>query len=234
MSLMKKMKYGVTGFTLGALFFSGIALGATNKIEVSFDPVKFIVDNVDKTPANGKFNNNGSSVPSSIIYSGTTYVPLKLVGDMMGKPVGWDGKTKSILFGDSVAGGDYLTDKAPSAVAERAQMNQAMVIGGQTYTKGLWMNYNGWSHTGTQEYNLNGQYKTFNFSFATLDKARSGSSASIKIYGDGKEIWSSNALAGVPIQSESVSVSGVLKLSVEFTSEGYESYPAIVNPVLKK
>lgn len=76
---MYKLKYGVTGFLIGAVFFGSFAWAATNKIEVSFDPVKFMVDNVDKTPANGNFNNNGTSVPASIIYNGTTYVPLKLV-----------------------------------------------------------------------------------------------------------------------------------------------------------
>ena len=75
------------GFTLGAVFFGSIAFAATTKIEASLDPIKFIIDNVDKTPLNGNFNNNGTSVPASLSYKGTTYVPLKMVSNMIDKNV---------------------------------------------------------------------------------------------------------------------------------------------------
>jgi len=233
MGKMGKWKFGAAGFLVGTLFFSGIAWGATNKIEVSFDPVRFIVDKVDKTPSGGKFNNNGSSVPSSIIYSGTTYVPIKLVGDMIGKPVAWDSKTKSVLFGDSVVEGDYLTDKAPVDVADKSIVNSEMQLDNQTYKNGLFVNIYYRNKT-KQSYNLNGQYKSLNFNYASLDKASDGSSASMVIYGDGKELWSSTAVKGVPIQSATIPVNGVLKLDIEFTNISGDSYPAIVNPLLSK
>lgn len=191
------------------------------------------MDKVDKTPSGGKFNNNGSSVPSSIIYSGTTYVPIKLVGDMIGKPVAWDGKTKSVLFGDSVAEGDYLTDKAPVDVADKSIVNSEMQLDNQTYKNGLYVNIYYRNKT-KQSYNLNGQYKSLNFNYASLDKASDGSSASMVIYGDGKELWSSTAVKGVPVQSATIPVNGVLKLVIEFTNISGDSYPAIVNPLLSK
>ncbi|MCW3791482.1 NPCBM/NEW2 domain-containing protein [Paenibacillus sp. LS1] len=218
---------------MGTLFFSGIAWGATNKIEVSFDPVRFIVDKVDKTPSGGKFNNNGSPVPSSLIYSGTTYVPIKLIGDMIGKPVAWDGKTKSVLFGDSVVEGDYLTDKAPVDVADKSIVNSEMQLDNQTYKNGLYVNIYYRNKT-KQSYNLNGQYKSLNFNYASLDKASDDSSASMVIYGDGKELWSSTAVKGVPVQSATIPVNGVLKLDIEFANISGNSYPAIVNPLLSK
>lgn len=233
MGKMGKLKFGVAGFLVGTIFFSGIAWGATNNIEVSFDPVRFIVDKVDKTPSGGKFNNNGSSVPSSIIYSGTTYVPIKLVGDMIGKPVAWDGKTKSVLFGDSVVEGDYLTDKAPVDVADKSIVNSEMQLDNQKYKNGLFVNIYYRNKT-KQSYNLNGQYKSLNFNYASLDKASDGSSASIVIYGDGKELWSSTAVKGVPVQSATIPVNGVLQLDIEFTNISGDSYPAIVNPLLSK
>lgn len=233
MGKMGKLKFGAAGFLVGTLFFSGIAWGATNKIEVSFDPVRFIVDKVDKTPSGGKFNNNGSSVPSSLIYSGTTYVPIKLVGDMIGKPVAWDGRTKSVLFGDSVVEGDYLTDKAPVDVADKSIVNSEMQLDNQTYKNGLFVNIYNRNKT-KQSYNLNGQYKSLNFNYGSLDKASDGSSASMVIYGDGKELWSSTAVKGVPVQSATIPVNGILKLDIEFTNTSGDSYPAIVNPLLSK
>lgn len=53
-------------------------------------------------------------------------------------------------------------------------------------------------------------------------------------YGDGKEIWSSTAVQGVPIQSASVPVNGILKLEIEFINISGYSYPSIVNPLLSK
>ncbi|WP_127544940.1 NPCBM/NEW2 domain-containing protein [Paenibacillus amylolyticus] len=242
MGKMGKLKFGVAGFLVGTIFFSGIAWGATNKIEVSFDPVRFIVDKVDKTPSGGKFNNNGSSVPSSIIYSGTTYVPIKLIGDMIGKPVAWDGKTKSVLFGDSVAEGDYLSNKPPIKIAEDMVINGKMKIDGQEYDKGLQLPKRGFIINGfgdhhkslTQSYTLNGQYSDLSFMYGVDDSVKEGS-GKLTIIGDGKVLWTSIVSKGVPIQSASVNTSGVLDLSLEFgvVNEGYAMIN-IVNPVLSR
>ncbi|WP_336780332.1 NPCBM/NEW2 domain-containing protein [Paenibacillus illinoisensis] len=239
MSLTKKLKYGVTGFTLGAVFFGGIAFGATSKIEVSLDPIKFIVDGVDKTPLNGKFNNNGTAVPASLSYSGTTYVPLKMVGDMVSKEVAWDGKTKSVLIGDPGSVGEQksLTDLPPLKVSSRdISTNERTTIKGESYTKGIRTYVDQYFPTQFQSYNLNGHYKTLNFGYASDNDSSLGNIANITIYGDGKELWSGNAVQGVPLNTASVSVKGVQELEIKFESPKGTSggAAAIVNPVLIK
>ena len=238
MSKLGKWKYAVSGFLAGAMFFGSVAFAATTTIEVSFDPVKFIVDKVDKTPVGNKFNNNGREVPASIIYNGTTYVPLRLVSTMLGKPVDWDGPTRSVLIGDSVAGGDYLTHMAPTVVSTRIASNETMILDGQTYEIGLKVSNQG-KEKYTQSYNLNAQYKNLSFMYGIDDNSREKGSAKITLIGDGKEIWTSNAVYGVPAQSASVDVSGVLTLEivVEGLSDtllAYNYNTDIVNPILSK
>lgn len=236
MSKISKMKYAVSGFIVGGLFFGSIGFAATSKIDVSFDPIKFIIDKVDKTPANNKFNNNGTTVPASIMYNGTTYLPLRLVGNMLGKPVAWDAKTKSVLFGESVVVGEYLTNIPPAKVAENAEVNVMVSVDGQEYNKSLYMPVGIYKKNKvTQSYNLNAQYNMLTFNYGATDDTRSGQSAKISISADGKEVWNSTIVQGVPVQAASISMDGVLKIDITVESTSYgDTYVAIMNPLLTK
>lgn len=61
-------------------------------INVVYDNYKIIIDGVDKS------NTPEDSKP--FIYNGRTYVPLRYIGEAMGKKVLWDGDTKSIYIND--------------------------------------------------------------------------------------------------------------------------------------
>ncbi|WP_375104468.1 stalk domain-containing protein [Paenibacillus sp. RS8] len=237
---MSKMKYAVSGFIVGGLFFGSIGFAATSKIEVSFDPIKFIIDKVDKTPASNKFNNNGTTVPASIMYNGTTYLPLRLVGNMLGKPVAWDAKTKSVLFGESVVVGEYLTNIPPAKIADNSEVNSLQTVDGQTYEKTLYIpsyfytTFTSDTTKTTQSYNLNAQYKILSFNYGIRDKSQSGASAKISVFADGQEVWSSSAVKGVPSQSASISMNGVLKLDIYVEGTSGNAGVVIFNPLLTK
>ena len=61
-------------------------------INVVYDNYRIIIDGADKSDA------PDDSKP--FIYNGRTYVPLRYVGEAMGKKVLWDGDTKSIYIND--------------------------------------------------------------------------------------------------------------------------------------
>lgn len=235
MSNFSKAKYMVSGFLIGAVFFGSVAMAATSKIDVSFDAVKFIIDKVDKTPADNKFNNNGTNVPASLIYQGTTYIPLRLASNMLNKPIEWDGKTRSVLVGDSVAGGDYLSNMPPVDVAAGIYINPQITLGSQKYNSGLFFTN---QKVVTQSYNINAQYKQLSFLYGTDDTSSSGTYSNITVLGDGKELWTSTAVQGVPAQPASINIDGVLKISIVVvgTTKRYvdEVYTVIVNPILSK
>lgn len=78
---------------------SGTAFAAstitTKMIEAQYSGIKLVVDSIEVTPkdANGK-------VIEPFAFEGTTYLPVRAVADALGKPVEWDGATKTIYIGD--------------------------------------------------------------------------------------------------------------------------------------
>lgn len=89
----KLMKKELKGFVIGILFAAllmGMVVNATGikkTVEIVFNSVNLSV--------------NGSPVDAdTILYEGTTYVPLKAVASMLGKEVGWDGATKTASIND--------------------------------------------------------------------------------------------------------------------------------------
>lgn len=102
MNVMKK-RFGwvqVAGaFLCGSLFFSGLAMARQSSISVSFEDLRFVVQGEDRSSADGQFDNNGVKVPESLLYNGTTYVPVRMVANLLDQPVHWDGTTKSVWIG---------------------------------------------------------------------------------------------------------------------------------------
>ena len=73
------------------LMVSGVfAAGVKKNIEVLFNSVNLTV--------------NGNKVNAeTIVYNGTTYVPLRATADMLGKEVGWDQKTNTASINDKIS-----------------------------------------------------------------------------------------------------------------------------------
>lgn len=46
---------------------------------------------------------DGSAVPFSVVYKGTTYLPMRKIGELVGKNIGYDNETKSADIRDKVA-----------------------------------------------------------------------------------------------------------------------------------
>lgn len=87
---MYKLKHVMLSFCAGAVFFSGVSYAADpSKIEVIVKPLKFFFDGLEK------------KVPDkqpSIVYNGTTYVPLRFAADAFGQKVQYDGAKSSVYF----------------------------------------------------------------------------------------------------------------------------------------
>ena len=63
---------------------------------MQYDNIKLVIDGATITPKDA----NGSTV-EPFIYNGTTYLPVRAVGNALGKQVSWDGKTKTVYLGDA-------------------------------------------------------------------------------------------------------------------------------------
>lgn len=86
-------------FTIGMWTGAGKANDFKETISAYFYPVTYYFDGKKDTSDPKTYKNNGTSVPKSITYEGTTYVPLRYIGEKLGKQVGYDHKTRSVWLG---------------------------------------------------------------------------------------------------------------------------------------
>jgi len=89
-----------SAFLCGSLFFSGLAMAQEQPIAASIENLKFFVQGEDRSSAEGTFNNQGTKVPEAFIYQGTTYVPVRMVSELLNEPIHWDGANKSVYIGE--------------------------------------------------------------------------------------------------------------------------------------
>jgi foldase protein PrsA len=85
-----KVKGLIIGLSLGSLIAGSAAYASATQIEVVFKNIKYMFDGVEKKSTQGQ----------GFVYNNTTYVPLRFVGEALGKKVLWDEKNQTIWFGD--------------------------------------------------------------------------------------------------------------------------------------
>jgi uncharacterized protein YkwD len=97
--LMASMLALTAAFTVGMWTGSSKAEDFKETISAYFYPVTYYFDGKKDTSDPSSYTNNGSKVPKSITYNGTMYVPLRYVGEKLGKEVGYNQKTRSAWIG---------------------------------------------------------------------------------------------------------------------------------------
>lgn len=83
----------VAGFVTAAVLFGSTALAVDyyqQQITVNYTPLKYHFDGVEKVPASDQ---------KGFIFNGRAYVPLRFMGEALGKKVGYDPETTSIYVG---------------------------------------------------------------------------------------------------------------------------------------
>ena len=98
------------GFIIGCLvcfLMNGVVLAKTGAetIEALYNNIKIYVDGIKIEPKDA----NGNNV-EPFIYNGTTYLPVRAIGEAIGKTVTWDGATQSVYLGEKTGDKTYLTD----------------------------------------------------------------------------------------------------------------------------
>ena len=103
---------GTTGTaSLGGTRTTGNVTGTPNtaakRTEVTFTlrpEYHIVIDGTERTFTNA----NGTKVDPAI-YNGSIYLPLRAIGEIMGKSVSWDGATQTVRLDSATSGGD-VTD----------------------------------------------------------------------------------------------------------------------------
>lgn len=157
---MKKRKILVAVLCCSlALVTAAYATNATKTIQAAYMNIKLVIDGVPVTPK----DSNGTIV-EPFIYNGTTYLPVRAVGEALGKQVGWDGKTKTVYIGEVPGQVTYLLDVCQPYEKLAFDTPTAFAMSGKTYANGFILG--GW---GEAYFNLDGKYSTLEFDLGHID-----------------------------------------------------------------
>jgi hypothetical protein len=104
---MKKntVKTFLVGAIIGVVLVSGVGYASSylTSIEVNVKPINVTYngEEVISAVSENEFKSGSNLVPASFIYKGTTYVPVRLVGEAVGKNLDWNGNTRTVSITDA-------------------------------------------------------------------------------------------------------------------------------------
>lgn len=210
------------GFIVGsictAILLTGVSSFATGSmlknISVAYENIKVAVDGETVELKDSR----GERV-EPFIHDGTTYLPVRALGEILGKEVDWDGKTKTVHLGKSGVGeaGDeftYLTEKV-NAVTDSGRIyglgeERKMEMGGKTYNTGIDTGLLGPNYA---YFYLEGKYTEITGEIGSMYTGRAENY--LKIFLDG-ELYKRIKIAGDKApQKVTIPVSGVDEIKFE-------------------
>ena len=93
LTLLLALALSLGMFTMGALAASG-----TRTLEVTYKDIKLVIDGQEIVPKDAAGN-----VVEPFQANGTTYLPVRAIGEALGKEVSWDGSTNTVYVGQTAA-----------------------------------------------------------------------------------------------------------------------------------
>lgn len=175
-------------------------------IDVDYLDIKLVVNGKEVTPKDVNGN-----VVEPFAYQGTTYLPVRAVGEALGKSVRWDGETKTVHLGE-LPQGTYLVDvckvdsKADYRVY-RAVDHEAFEFGGKRYSQGLWLS--------EATFELGGKYESLTFDFFNSGK---DTDRNLYVYLDGELTETIEGIEGGGAQTVTVPLNYAQTISFQSKS----------------
>lgn len=193
---------------------TGTALAANTvykNIRVQYCGIKLMVNGTPVTPKDA----NGSTV-EPFIYNGTTYLPVRAVGNALGQDVSWNGNTKTVYIGmnESDVSAKKLQPYQTSGYLRSIEKNgKSIQMMGKTYTQGLYYG------NGTALYNLDGLYKSLEMDIGHEDE-KSAYDAVLNFYVDGELVDTYTLTGDMQTEHIKVNLNHGLQLKIEQKSGG--------------
>ena len=105
---MKKRVQGIIiGLMIGSILSGTVAIATTGtrSLNAIYRDIKIVIDDYPITPRDA----NGNIVEPFIV-DGTTYLPVRAVGEALGLQVTWDGDTSTVFLDSGWANDDGSSD----------------------------------------------------------------------------------------------------------------------------
>jgi hypothetical protein len=240
---MKKLqKVGYMGFgsvitLILCLTVPAVAASVEKQLTVYYNDIKIYVDGALITPKDP----NGNIV-DPFVSDGTTYLPVRAVGEALGKTVEWDGTTQSVYIGGKPGAAQYMTDVVPAYqtssdyyYTEYSALKNGgadkFSMGGVVYTNGITLN----ARDAWAVYNLNGQYTSLSGVFCHVDGDITGTTdgATWLIYCDGMLAAEWKLTNDMAPQNVSVDLRGVNQLKIQTQTSWSIGKFGLGNPIIK-
>ena len=175
---------------LGAALLCGTAVAASTitsrTITAQYMGIQIVVDGVAVTPKDANGN-----VVEPFVSEGTTYLPVRAIGEALGKEVTWDGSTATVYVGEAPGQAtDWMKKLPPYQVSTNTKIfdgsdpKSYMTISGNKIAQGVQMS-GGYKNEGYAIWNTNLQYDTMTFTIGHVDGSKEYK-ISLDVYLDGE------------------------------------------------
>ena len=218
----------IIGFLISALLFGGVitVTGASTiwkKIDVAYDNYKIVIDGKEFVAK----DKNGSVI-DSFSYNGWIFSPFEHIAKALGKPVVWDGKTKTLYIGDMngtlseptvyLQDLDYFTGSKLTVDDNIGDYHKDNL--GNIRTNVIYCGSNYGSFTNV--YKINGKYsKIDGYLFQRYAWRSKGYKSTLTIYGDGNLLYGAEMNSGIEPVYFKANLDGVSELKIVFSTDSY-------------
>jgi hypothetical protein len=227
MKHLRKIGYMAIGAVLALsitfLAIPALAASVTKQLSVTYNNIKIIVDGSLITPKDAA----GNAV-DPFISGGTTYLPVRAIGEALGKTVTWDGATQTVYVGAVPGKTLYMTDVVPAYENSNAynykEYSAAKSGGADSFTMGGTKYTNGFTLYQQQTwaiYNLNGSYTNISATLSHVDGTASSTGSyyengAVQVFCDGVLREEFPISATMYPTNISINVTGVLQLKIAY------------------
>ncbi len=141
----------IAGIIIGTSITGGIVLAknGTEIINAMYNNIKIYVDGVKIEPTDA----TGTPV-EPFVYNGTTYLPVRAIGEAIGKEVRWESSTQSVHIGERPKKETFLTDVCPPYETDWCDTSNSFKMAGEAYSNGIEC----WGYNSVSLFNLGGEY----------------------------------------------------------------------------
>lgn len=174
----------VAGLLCGTAFAASAV--TTRVIEANYMGIRIVVDGKEITPTDANGN-----VVEPFASNGTTYLPVRAIGEALGKEVTWDGDTATVYVGQVPGQADswmkpYEVNKW-STIYDGSDPKAFMTVSGKDITEGvLLQDMSGVSATASYAlWNTDLKYSAMTFTVGHVDGS-SDDDATLEVYLDGE------------------------------------------------
>ncbi len=213
------------------MLFAGISVFAKNTtetIQALYKDIKIYVDGVKINPKDA----NGNTV-EPFIYNGTTYLPVRAVGEAIDKQVTWDGATSSVYLGEKPGETLYLMNVCPpyevdyNSKTYLSNLGEKFEMAGKNYSDGLSL-----YHGGHALFNLDGKYKTIKFTIGHVGDQQYENT--VAFVADDKTIKTITLEPYCMPKTVSISLNNALQLKIVHNKERYYSANCGIGNIIVK